>query len=123
MIEGLSHHITEIEEVYQEILNNIQTIRTGKRGPLNSETYASTSDNINPVKARRISTNVRDGNYNHLFINKPNEVEEIRNILNDKNNQLDKLNDKIERLTVLLWNKNSNNNEKEDLATQTTLLK
>src|SRR5688572_15925809 len=95
---------------------------TGKRGPLNSETYASTSDNINPVKARRISTNVRDGNYNHSFINKPNEVEEIRNILNDKNNQLDKLNDKIERLTVLLWNKDSNNNEKRGSSNTNNLV-
>src|SRR5687768_15142720 len=31
---------------------------TGKRGPLNSEIYVSTSNNINSAKVRKISTNV-----------------------------------------------------------------
>ena len=87
----------------------------GKRQPLNSETYASTSDNNNPVKARKISFTANKG-YNQSS-NKNNEVEEIRQALNDKTSKLDELNEKIEKLTVLLWNQDKNNKKESSSNT------
>ena len=36
-------------------------------------------------------------------------MKEIRQALNDKTSKLDELNEKIEKLTVLLWNQDKNN--------------
>ena len=59
--------ISTYERNRRSVLRNFeqQPNSAGKRPPLNSETYASTSDNNNPVKARKISTAVNK-EYNQL---------------------------------------------------------